>query len=152
MALRIDFFSVEPGHDLEREDLTPLLGDAGHHPDAAVRWEGHVAASDTDEAALVDLVSHWAGHGVLDGIGVQGVSETARPVGSDAAAHLLEPADAAGTDGGLVREWSVVASHCVTVTVASGRHIGWWTRYDEGGSVDAGAEEWATGSSLRGTA
>jgi len=156
MALRIDFFSVEPGHDLEREDIGALVGDDGHRPDAVVRWEGHVAASDADEGSLVELAGLWSTHGVLDGIGVHGVSETPQDVAATDAAVLAQLDDAAlasiGGAGGaaLLREWSGVASHCVAETVASGRHVGWWTRFDAGGSADAGAEEWPTGSSIRG--
>lgn len=155
MAVRIDFFSVEPDVDLERVDLTSLVGD-GAPPDTVARWEGHVAASDDDEGTLVELAGLWASHGVLDGIGVQGVSETAHAVAAHDAAVLMDLDDsaieglAAGpTAASQVREWATVAGHCVAETVAGSRHIGWWTRFDSAGTVAAGPDEWATGSSIR---
>lgn len=151
MALRIDFFSVEPGLDLETLDLGTLVDDDGHRPGAPARWEGHVAASDDDEGVLVELAGRWATHGVLDGIGVQGVSETPQVVAAADATSLLDIGDlGGGTNDGRLREWAGVASHCVTESVATARHIGWWTRFDTGGSADGGTEEWVSGSSIRG--
>lgn len=155
MALRIDFFSVEPEFDLERFDLAGLVGGAG--PDTgSIRWEGHVSAADADEPALVELAALWSSHGVLDGIGVHGVSETPQPVVAHDAAVLMDFDDATvdtlasgGTGAGQVREWATVAGHCVAESVASSRHIGWWTRFDTGGSIDAGVDEWSTGSATR---
>ena len=155
MALRIDFFSVEPHTDLERLDLGALIG-GEPTLDGPARWEGHVAASDADEPALVELAGLWATHGVLDGVGVHGVSETPQDVVAHDAAVLMDFDDAtvdavAGgvTSAGQVREWAGVAGHCVSESVASSRHIGWWTRYDVGGSAHAGTDEWSTGSSTR---
>lgn len=156
MALRIDFFSVEPNVDLERSDLTALVGADARPDGAGARWEGHVAASDTDEGALVELATIWSQHGVLDGVGVQGVSETPQEVVAHDAIVLMELDDTTiaalcgdVTPVGQVREWANVALHCVTESVATSRHIGWWTRYDTGGSSDSGADEWPTGSSIR---
>ncbi len=155
MAVRIDFFSVEPDVDLERVDLTSLVGD-GAPPDTVARWEGYVSASDDDEGTLVELAGLWATHGILDGIGVQGVSEAAHAVAADDAAVLMDLDDTAieglsagPTSASQVREWANVAGHCVAETVAGGRHIGWWTRFDGSGTVDAGPDEWSTGGSLR---
>lgn len=151
MAVRIDFFSVVPGIDLERSDVAALIGDPGHAPDAPVRWEGHVAADDDHENALVELARQWGSHGVLDGVEVQGVADQARTVSSSDAAALLDIEVPADVDaGGLAREWATAAARCVSAAVASDRHLGWWTRYDDGGSVDAGSEEWSSGSSVRG--
>lgn len=156
MALRIDFFSVEPDVDLERLDLARLVAGDGDPAAAPARWEGHVAASDADEGTLVELAGLWATHGVIDGVGVQGVSETPRAVGADDAAALVDLGDDnitrladGGTDAGQVRDWAVTAAHCVAESVATGRHIGWWTRFDTAGTADSGADEWVTGSSIR---
>jgi len=74
MAVRIDFFSVEHVVDLERVDLTALVGD-GTPPGSAARWEGHVAASGYDEGILVELAGLRASHGVSTASACRGVSE-----------------------------------------------------------------------------
>ena len=155
MALRIDFFSVREGHDLERVDLAAVIaGGPGATTDAAARWDGYVAASDADEAALVELAGLWSTHGVLAGVGVQGVSETPRAVSATDAAALDDFDDAtiellAGeTAVDQIRSWSGAAAQCVGVAAASSQLVGWWTRFDPGGSVDDGAEEGLTGSAV----
>lgn len=156
MALRIDFFSVAPGSDLERLDLTSLIEAPAPPADVATRWEGHVSASDADEGALVELAALWSTHGVLDGVGVQGICESPREVNAHDAAALIDidgeelDALAAGsTSSGQIREWAGVAGHCATESVATSRHFGWWTRFDTSGTVNDGPDEWQTGSSIR---
>jgi len=155
MALRIDFFSVSEGHDLERVDLAALVaGGPRAAADSVARWDGYVAASDADEAALVELAALWSTHGVLAGVGVQGICETPRAVSATDAAALDSFDDAtiellAGeTAVEQIRSWSAAAAQCVGVAAASDHHVGWWTRFDTGGSVDDGAEEWLTGSAV----
>ncbi len=41
-------------------------------------------------------------------------------------------------------EWRDVVVGAMSAVVDSGDHLGWWTRFDRGGSVADGEHEWAT--------
>ena len=137
MALRIDLYSVDPGVDLERLPVPDL--EASDHPTA--RWLGCASASDDDEQDLVDLLDRLGAAGSLAGLTTQGIAVETVHVTSD-------DATVADDAGPRERLWSAVLADCVMHAVAEERRLGWWTRYDQGGSVDDGPDEWPTAARL----
>ncbi len=134
MALRVDLYAVDPALDLETVDVA-LLSAGGAD---GMTWLGFVSASDADEGALVELLTCVADLGCLAGAGVEGVG----PMSDQVDAACL-PRVAALTVAGPA-EWRDVVAGAMAAVVDSGDHLGWWTRFDRGGSVADGAHEWAT--------
>jgi hypothetical protein len=140
MALRIDWFAVQPGADVETlfgESLGQII--SGSAADGPVRWLGFASANDADEAALHQLLDAVAQLGYLAGAGVQGVGvqpETLTPqIGDQLAAMEIDSS---------LRPWLDVIAWSIEAALSQGRALGWLTRFDAGGSIADGQEEWPT--------
>ncbi|MET0324263.1 MAG: hypothetical protein ABW219_03495 [Ilumatobacteraceae bacterium] len=134
MALRIDLYAVDPEVDLESIDLDVVAEPRG------VAWLGLVSASDADEDRLIDLLRRAADAGCLDGAAVQGVGP---------ASEIVDPASvrrfaAVPADDEPVAAWRDTLLAAIERVVAGDRHLGWRTRYDRGGSLADGTDEWIT--------
>ena len=134
MALRVDLYAVDPTLDLEAVDVARMsAGDVDR-----MTWLGFVSASDADEGSLVDLLIRAADLGCLAGAGVQGVGPVSDKVDPACVTRV-----AALTVAGPPESRDVVVQ-AMTAVLDSGDHLGWWTRFDRGGSVADGENEWAT--------
>ena len=77
---------------------------------------------------------------MLDGAALHGVGPSTEDVDEASAAHLA--ALPATTDA--ARGWRDTIVAAVRTTAAAGERLGWWTRYDRGGSTGDGDDEWPT--------
>ena len=111
---------------------------------ARMTWPGFVSAADADEGELVDLLIRVADLGCLAGAGVQGVGPMSDKV-DPACVTRVAALSVAGP-----AEWRDVVVRAMTAVIDSGDHLGWWTRFDRGGSVADGENEWATAWAVAG--
>lgn len=139
MAVRIDLYAVGGGVDLETLGADQLAA-RPEAPAEHVTWAGFVSAADADEDELTDLLGRIAATGVLGGASQHGVGPQTEEV--DEAAVALVATVTAGTDH--ARAWRDTIAAAVRATAEAGHRLGWWTRYDRGGSISDGDDEWPT--------
>jgi hypothetical protein len=138
MALRLDLYAVAEDLDLETFGPDALTA----HPTApahGVTWVGFVSASDDDEDRLGQLLACIAEIGCLSGAIAHGVGPSTEAVDASCAARVAAlPADDP-TIG-----WRDTVAAALACVVDAGCHLGWWTRYDRGGSTSSGPDDWPT--------
>jgi hypothetical protein len=123
MALRLDLYALVDHHAF-----------APSGPDEP-GWIGFVAASDDDEGSLVDLLEACEAAGALMGAVNHGYGHEVADVDALATVAAEVP---------LVRTWLDVISWAVETAAVEHHSFGWLTRYDRGGSLDDGTDEWTT--------
>jgi hypothetical protein len=156
MALRVDCFAVERGMHLEREwspDHVVVRNAAVAATDPGgsgpVRVVGYVSANDTDEQLLFDilaLLGERSGHfdareqgfGVVRAgdIGIVTIVLDAVTAGD---------LDSLGNSGaGPGQGWLDAVRSAIASVLALGLDFAWHTRYDRGGSISDGPDEFPT--------
>lgn len=139
MAARVDIYAIDDGEHLETWDAADLEAegaDRSHLPDL----EGFVSASDDDEEALFEVLGDVAEHTGVDAR-TQGAGSVRT---ADLAALAAKLRSLAADEEGLAGSWLSSLAAAVGKVDQRGTALGWRTRYDQGGSADAGAEEFPT--------
>lgn len=140
MAARLDIFAVDEGTHLETWEPAALDAegaDRTHLPDL----EGFVSASDDDEETLFEVLGEIADHTGLDAR-AQGTGTVTAAALADLDAKLR---GLAASNVDLPGSWLSSLVAAVGKVEHRGAALGWRMRYDQGGSADAGAEEFPTG-------
>jgi hypothetical protein len=153
MAVRVECYAVPDGLHLEIEEdaeLDAILAGAhsGAVNDDGVRFLGYVSANDNDEQMLFDLLGVLAERSGLFDARTQGAGVMrAREVAAVMSVGDLSDRDLAalgGDDDCPARSWltTLLLSMAMATTLELG--VAWRTRYDRGGSVDDGVDEFPT--------
>ena len=150
MALRVQLFAVQLGSadvSIEEVDLRDLDDAVAAHNDGragggAVAALGWMAAADSDEADLVEVLTAVAECSVCD-MRVQGRGL----VGADAIASVRDDVAALPALRTELQHLWIEALGRALEACGRGRDFAWRTNYDVGGSV-GGGEEFASGVSL----
>ena len=137
MAARLEVYAVEDGPTVGGFD--PRRGSA----DAEV--VGFVSASDDDEERLAALLDTVAGRTPLDARTLS-TGRIAHAELTSVAAELGEMLDEAAGD--LERGWTTALRDAILVVGSRSGAAAWRMRYDRGGSVDDGPDEFPTSWSV----
>lgn len=139
MALRVDLYAVTA--DLDLETFGPdALAAQPTAPAHGVTWVGFVSACDDDEDQLGQLLARMAEAGCLSGAVAHGVGPSTEALDPSCAERVA----ALTADDGPLAGWRDTIAASLGSIVAAGCRLGWWTRYDRGGSTSSGPDEWPT--------
>jgi hypothetical protein len=102
---------------------------------------GFVSASDEDEERLAALIDDTAGRSALDAR-THGTGRIAAEAVTSLAGELAELTGEVTER--LERDWAGALRRAADILAARGAGLTWRMRYDRGGSIDDGADEFAT--------
>ena len=124
MAARLELFAVAGDDDL--------------------RSEGFVSASDDDEQSLFELLADISSRTPLD-VQAHGSGRVPADVLPGVLAELQEVVDEHAHDSGeLIQQWARKVLEFVASVQSRGSALAWEMRYDVGGSLDDGPDEFPT--------
>jgi hypothetical protein len=143
MAARLELYAVSDGKTLYGYDpVAHLAASAAGVPPP----RGYVSANDEDEQRLFDLLTEAAIQSSLDAR-----THGSGRIGRDDLPRLVEELGllAARAKDDLEQQWSRAMADCVGSIANEGVAVAWRMRYDRGGSVDDGPDEFPTSWSGR---
>lgn len=145
MAARLEFFALD-GDDPIAENV---LHDLGTTVPVDLSMLGFVSADDEDEATLYGLLGELAETGDFDprtqSTGYLSAAEVAGLLGRFSRVHVEDVVTEAGEDLEMIVGWRDAIRTSLTATTVG---VAWRMRYDRGGSVDDGDDEFVTGWSV----
>jgi hypothetical protein len=155
MAVRVDLFAAPATLPLDQRDGA-LDAATGGSANGSVHHLGFVSANDADEQTMFDVLSLIGDHCGVFAATMQGIGVV--PAGDVVGVRRLvdemtdRDLDHSRVDrNGPARVWIETIISAMAGAIARGESLVWRTRYDVGGSIDDGPDEFPTAWAGAGT-